>query len=377
MAIHPAGPPTAYTSRPEVRLGKGRIADLPARGVAPALLWERSAGDAVRCHACAHRCLIRLDRRGICGVRANVGGRLLSLVHGEAVAAHAEPIEKKPLFHAWPGTLSFSIATRGCNFHCRFCQNWEIAQAEREGIVPLTMTMPPERVVEAALQAGARSIAYTYVEPTVFLEYAYDTARLARAAGLGNVLVTNGYQTPETIELLAPVVDAANVDLKGFSDAVYRRVVGARLAPVLETLVGMRRAGIWVEVTTLLVPGLTDDDRQLESIADWIGTELGPETPWHVSRYHPAHRMLDVPPTLLETVRRAVDIGRRRGLAHVYAGNLAEAGLEDTRCAACGRSLVRRSGFRTTAVDLDDGRCPTCGHVLAGVGLRATEGGER
>jgi pyruvate formate lyase activating enzyme len=376
MAMHPAGPATAYTSRPEVRLGRGRVGDLPARGVAPALLWEPSVDGAVRCRACAHRCLIRLDRRGICGVRANVDGRLLTLVHGEAVAAHAEPIEKKPLFHAWPGTASFSIATRGCNFHCRFCQNWEIAQAEREQIVPLTTTMPPEQVVSAALAAGARSVAYTYVEPTVFLEYAYDTARLARAAGLGNVLVTNGYQTPETIELLAPVVDAANVDLKGFSDAVYRRFVGARLAPVLETLVGMRRAGIWVEVTTLLIPGLTDDDRQLGSIAEWIGTELGPETPWHVSRFHPAHRMLDVPPTPLETVHRAVDIGRRHGLAHVYAGNLAETGLEDTRCAACGRALIRRLGFRTAAVDLLDGCCPACGHPLAGIGLGGAQRGE-
>jgi pyruvate formate lyase activating enzyme len=369
MAIRPAGPPAAYTSRPEVRLGRGRVGDLPARGLAPAYLGESLADGTVRCHACAHRCLIRLDRRGICGVRANAGGRLMTLVYGEAVAVHTEPIEKKPLFHAWPGTASYSIATRGCNFHCRFCQNWEIAQAEREGLVPLATTLPPDAVVEGALVSGARSVSYTYVEPTVFLEYAHDTARLARAAGLGNVLVTNGYQTPEAIELMAPVIDAANVDLKGFSDVVYRRIVGARLAPVLETLVGMRRAGIWVEVTTLLIPGLTDDEPQLTAIAEWIGAELGPETPWHVSRFHPAHRMMDVPPTPLASVLRAVDIGRRSGLAHVYAGNLAEAGLEDTRCAGCGRSLILRAGFRTSRIDLVDGRCPSCGRALAGIGL--------
>ncbi len=374
MAIHPGGPPTAYTSRPEVRLGRGRVHDLPARGVAPARLGEVLADGAVRCHACAHRCLIRLDRRGICGVRANAGGRLMTLVYGEAVAVHTEPIEKKPLFHAWPGTASYSIATRGCNFHCRFCQNWEIAQAEREELVPLATTLPPDAVVEGALASGARSISYTYVEPTVFLEYAYDTARLARAAGLGNVLVTNGYQTAEAIELLAPVCDAANVDLKGFSDAVYRRIVGARLAPVLETLVGMRRAGIWVEVTTLLIPGLTDDEPQLTAIAEWIGTELGPETPWHVSRFHPAHRMAAVPPTPRASVLRAVDIGRRSGLAHVYAGNLAESGLEDTRCAGCGRPLIRRTGFRTSRIDLLDGGCPSCGRKLAGIGLAAAGG---
>jgi pyruvate formate lyase activating enzyme len=215
-------------------------------------------------------------------------------VYGEAVAATLEPIEKKPLYHAWPGTRAYSISTIGCDFHCHFCQNWAIAQSSRELTHPPTVYLPPDAVVARARAGGARAVAYTYVEPTVFIEYVLDTARLARAAGLGNVLVTNGYQTPEALELLAPYVDAVNVDLQGFSDRFYRRVCGARLEPVLESLVLMRRLGWWIEVTTLIVPGANDDPSELSGLAEWIAAELGPETPWHVSRFFPAYRMSDV-----------------------------------------------------------------------------------
>ncbi|HEY6057635.1 MAG TPA: AmmeMemoRadiSam system radical SAM enzyme, partial [Candidatus Limnocylindrales bacterium] len=292
--------PSAFTSFPLEPLdpiGAPIVRAVPgARGVAPAVLVEAFADGDVRCHACAHRCLVRPGRRAICGVRENRDGRLVTLVYGEVAAAIAEPIEKKPLYHAWPGTVAYSIGTQGCNFHCRFCQNWEIAQAPREGLLPRARRLPPEDAVADALAAGARAIAYTYTEPTVFLEYVLDTARLARAAGLGNVLVTNGFETPESLELLAPVIDAANVDLKAFDDAVYRRVCGGRLAPVLDALKVMRRLGIWVEVTTLLIPG-SDDPGRLAELARWIAAELGPETPWHVSRFWPAFRWLDRPPT--------------------------------------------------------------------------------
>lgn len=339
-----------------------------ASGTWPALLAEPAANAAVRCLACAHRCLVRPGRRGICGVRENRDGRLVSLVYGRAVAVAVEPIEKKPLFHAFPGSLTFSIATRGCNFHCRHCQNWEISQADRLGLDIPSSSLPPARVVEEARRAGARSVAYTYVEPTVFLEYMVDTARLAHRAGLANLMITNGYHTPEVIGLLSPLVDAANIDLKAFADRFYRRVCGATLGPVLDSLVEWRRRGVWVEVTTLLIPGLNDGEDELRRLTAWLVRELGPETPWHVSRFFPAFRMTDMPVTPLDTIARAVEIGSAAGLQHVYPGNL-DGDRVDTTCAGCGQLLLSRVGYRVSLNRLVAGRCPDCGRSLAGVGL--------
>lgn len=347
------------------------------RGVAPAILWAPAddphgpAGtQSVRCVLCAHRCLVREGRRGICGVRENRGGRLWSLVYGELVAAHLDPIEKKPLYHVLPGTTAYSIATVGCPLRCGFCQNWEIAQAPHEGMAPPTFPMTPEEVVDEALRSGASAIAYTYVEPTIFVEYLLDVARIARGAGLLNVLVTNGYLTPESVAEIAPWIDAANVDLKGFDDAVYRRICGARLAPILETLTGLRAAGVWLEVTTLLIPGYTDDVGRLAELTRWIERELGPETPWHVSRFFPAYRFDHVPATSVESIRTAARIGRDAGLAHVYPGNLGFAAEPDdglTRCTGCGERLIARSGYRVVGDHLSDGRCPRCARPLAGL----------
>jgi pyruvate formate lyase activating enzyme len=335
----------------------------------PAILAVAEADRAVRCVACAHRCLVRPGRAGICHVRENRDGTLVTLVFGQAVAANADPIEKKPLFHFYPGSVAFSIATRGCNFHCLHCQNWAISQVERTGLAAPSFPLPPKRVVSAALAAGSRSIAYTYTEPTIFVEYVLETARLATEAGLANVLVTNGYQTPEALDLLGPVIAAANVDLKSFDDRFYRRICGARLAPILESLAGMRERGIWVEVTTLLIPGLNDDPVRLKALARWIVAELGPETPWHVSRFFPTYRLTDLDPTPASTIERAVEIGRGAGLRHVYSGNMHD-GDENTRCAGCDETLIRRRGFsaRPTAA-LVDGGCAACGRALAGIGL--------
>jgi pyruvate formate lyase activating enzyme len=388
--------PHACTSAPRIAVaGRGtpdpdplpaparRSFDHPAAarapGVAPALLGEPvadpyagfspgPAGATVRCNACAHRCTIRVGRRGICGVRENRNGQLVTLVYGEIVAAGVEPIEKKPLFHVLPGTDAFSIATAGCNFRCLFCQNWEIAQAARESLRPFAETVEPGEIVRRAVASGSRSIAYTYVEPTVFLEYALDTARLAHAAGLANVFVTNGYQTPEALEIMAGVIDAANVDLKGFDERFYRRVAGARLAHVLEALAGMRRLGIWIEVTTLVIPGLNDDVRALSRAAAWIARELGPETPWHLSRFYPAYRLTDVPPTPLPALLAAAAAGREAGLRHVYVGNVDECG-GDTSCTTCGRVVIARTGHRVDGSGLRDGRCVACGTPLAGFRL--------
>ncbi len=326
---------------------------------------------SVRCGVCAHRCLVRPGRRGICGVRENVDGHLLCVAYGAVAALGVDPIEKKPLFHVDPGSLAYSIATVGCPFHCVFCQNWEIAQAPRLGLDIPQRAMPPASVVVEARRAGATSVAYTYVEPTVFLEYALDTARLARNAGLRNLFITDGYATPEAIDLLAPVLDAANVDLKSFDDGFYRRLCGARLAHVLEAIVAMRRAGIWLELTTLVIPGHNDSYAELRALSTWIVDNLGPSTPWHVSRFFPAHRMLDVRPTPLPTLRRAAEIGRAAGLHHVYVGNAPELGLEDTRCAGCGRVVIERTGYVARSRLTAEGACPDCGRRLEGIGLGA------
>jgi pyruvate formate lyase activating enzyme len=335
----------------------------------PAVLGQPAEGESVRCVACSHRCLIRPGRTGICGVRANENGALVSLVYGRAVSANADPIEKKPLFHVHPGSIAFSIATEGCNLHCLHCQNWSISQAPRDGRSVSGFPLDPVDVVSSARAGGARSIAYTYTEPTVFLEYVLDTARLAREAGLANVMVSNGYETREAIDLLAPVVYAANIDLKSFDDRFYRRVCGCKLAPVLDALVAMRERGIWLEVTTLLIPGLNDDEEALGRLAGWIVRELGAETPWHVSRFFPTYRLTDLPPTPVASVVRAVAIGRASGLSHVYSGNVA--GLDDdTTCAGCGETLIYRSGYRASATNwMSNGRCARCGHQLAGIGL--------
>lgn len=335
----------------------------------PTILADRLPDGAVRCQVCAHRCLVRPGRQGICHVRENRDGTLFSLAYGRVVAANLDPIEKKPLFHVDPGSRSWSIATPGCPFHCVFCQNWQIAQGPRLGLdLPLEV-MSPQDVLDDALACDADSIAYTYVEPIVFLEYILDVARLAREAGLRNLLITDGYATPEAIRLLAAVIDAANVDLKSFDDAFYRKLCGARLRPVLDGIVAMRRAGIFLELTTLVIPGYNDDEAGLRDLTRWIVEHVGPETPWHVSRFFPAYRMPDAPPTPLETLRRAAEIGRDAGLAHVYVGNAPELEAEDTRCAACGRTVIQRHGYRVRSLLADDGTCRDCGAALTGLGM--------
>lgn len=330
-----------------------------------AMLWEPAGDGRAACRLCAHRCVVAPGGRGVCAVRENRDGRLETLVYGEAVAAHVDPIEKKPLYHFLPGSKALSIAAAGCNFRCGFCQNWQISQApRRESGAVAGEPFPPDVVVRAALDAGCRSVSYTYTEPTVFFEYAYDTARLARSAGLLNNFVTNGYMTAEALETVAPVLDAANVDLKAFKDETYRKVCGARLGPVLETVRLMRKLGVWVEVTTLVVPGLNDGTDELTAIAAFIAS-VDPAIPWHISRYHPDFEYDQAPPTPAATLRAAAAIGRREGLAHIYVGNVPGEG-EDTLCALCGAVLIRRRGFAVVANTLVGSLCPSCGTVLAG-----------
>ncbi|PLX81826.1 MAG: AmmeMemoRadiSam system radical SAM enzyme [Desulfuromonas sp.] len=333
------------------------------------MFWEPVEGDVVRCSLCRFRCLIADGHRGVCGVRENRKGVLYTLVYGRSIAENADPIEKKPLFHYYPGSRSFSVATVGCNFRCLHCQNYEISQWPRERKDIPGRELPPEQIVREAKAAGCRTIAYTYTEPTVFYEYAYDTAVLARQEGIDNVFVTNGYTSPEALERIAPHLGAANVDLKGFSDRFYREVAGATLEGVLDTLRVYRRLGIWLEVTTLVIPGHNDDEEQLAGIADFIAGELGPEVPWHVTAFYPTYKMLDSPRTPVATLRRARQIGLDAGLKYVYEGNVPGEGGENTFCPACKELVIERSGYRLGAVRIEEGQCASCGETLDGVGL--------
>ncbi len=321
----------------------------------------------MHCALCAHRCIIEPGQRGICAVRLNRDGTLYSLVYGKVISSHVDPIEKKPLFHFLPGSKSFSIATVGCNFRCEHCQNYEISQFPRERP---ELTIPgedltPEEVVEAAAKSGSTSISYTYTEPTIFLEFALDCAKLARERGIKNVFVSNGFMTPESVELIAPYLDGDNIDLKG-DNAFYKEVCAARVEPVKKTIKLMKERGVWVECTTLIIPGHNDSDQVLKDIAEFL-VSVDPEIPWHVTQFYPTYKMLEEPPTPIETLRHARRIGLDAGLKYVYEGNVPGAGNENTYCPACGEPLIERFGYRIDSIKLKDGACSKCGASLAGV----------
>jgi len=333
-----------------------------------AMFFRRLKGRRVRCDLCAHRCVIEEGQLGICGVRINEGGTLHSLVYGKAVATHVDPIEKKPLFHYHPGSSSFSLATVGCTFRCTHCQNADISilPAERGSI--RGQHIRPQEVVAAAQEDGCRSIAYTYTEPTVFFEYAQDIASLASQRGIGNVFVTNGYLTKEALRATQPWLNAANVDLKSFSDDHYRKICGARLHPVLGSLRLMKKLGIWVEITTLVIPTLNDSEEELRHIAEFVHS-LGPETPWHISQFHPTYQLTHLPATPVESLRRGREIGHEVGLRYVYTGNVPGDEGESTFCYSCGQRVIHRYGYSILENRLQQARCDRCGAIIDGVGL--------
>ncbi|MEW5765363.1 MAG: AmmeMemoRadiSam system radical SAM enzyme [Acidobacteriota bacterium] len=337
-----------------------------SRPFGEAVLWRPEANGRVVCDLCAHRCRILPGRSGVCRVRANRNGRLVSLVRDRLIAGHVDPIEKKPLFHFLPGTLSYSIATAGCNFRCRFCQNFTLSQAVRDGGEVPGEPVAPARVVEAALRSGCATLAYTYTEPTIFFETAEEVGLLARQRGLKNVFVTNGFLTPEAVERARAFLDAANVDLKGFDDGRYRKVCGASLKGVLTGLESLVRAGVWVEVTTLVVPGMNDSDGELRAVARYVA-DLGRHVPWHISRYHPDYLMDSGGPTPLATLERAWELGREAGLDHVYLGNVPGHPSEHTTCPKCGTIVLERLGFHAVPRALAGGRCAACGERIHGV----------
>jgi pyruvate formate lyase activating enzyme len=333
-----------------------------------ALLYKKRGDSKVSCFLCSHHCLIADGKFGICNVRENRGGTLYTHAYGKLVARNIDPIEKKPLYHFFPGSTSFSIATPGCNFQCGFCQNWQISQIkEAKNLALRSEEVKPEEIVNQAKRSGSKSISYTYTEPTIFFEYALDVGQLAKGEGLYNVFVTNGYMTEETIRMARPWLDAANVDLKSFDDAYYRKLCKGSLGPVLKSIELMKKLGIWVEVTTLVLPGRNDSPEELRKIAEFLsGTD--PAIPWHISRFYPQYRMDTLESTPIKTLNRAYEIGKESGLRYVYLGNVMGKG-SDTECPQCGQVLIERVGFSVRKQKINEGKCPHCQNPIDGMGL--------
>ncbi len=332
-----------------------------------AMFYEKLEGNVVRCLLCPHHCKINESRRGICGVRENIDGVLYSLVYGKVVARGIEPIEKKPLFHFYPGSEAYSIATVGCNFRCKNCQNFEISQMPKEGKKLIVgEDASPQDIVTAAKQYGCRSIAYTYTEPTIFFEFAYDTARLAHKEGISNTFITNGHITEDAIRTLVPYLDAVNVDLKGLSDDLYLKNCGGHLKPVLDAIRLYKSLGVWVEVTTLVIPTLNDSEKDFRGIAEFIKS-VGVDIPWHISQFYPSYKLTHLPPTPVTSLREARGIGLEVGLRYVYEGNVPGEGEENTYCYRCGELLIRRYGFQIQENRIRDSRCPSCGTRIDGL----------
>jgi pyruvate formate lyase activating enzyme len=332
-----------------------------------ALLYDKLKNGNVHCALCSHRCIIKPGERGKCGVRENREGTLYSLVYGRLISENIDPIEKKPLFHFLPGSRSLSIATVGCNLTCAHCQNYDISQyphahpgAEMPGSV-----RTPEEVVEAAVSTGCESISYTYTEPTIFMEFALEAAKLAHERGVKNVFVSNGFMTPEAVKLIAPYLDADNVDLKG-DDEFYKTICGARAAPVRRTIQMLKDREVWVEVTTLVIPGHNDAEDMLRDIAEFVAS-VDPSIPWHVTAFYPTYKLLDSPRTPAATLRRAREIGFEAGLRYVYEGNVPGEGGENTYCPACKELLIERYGFSISKNNIGPGQCPKCGELQQGV----------
>lgn len=330
-----------------------------------AYLYKKLVGLKVRCDLCNHRCVIENGNKGICGVRKNTDGALYSMVYDKVISENVDPIEKKPLFHFLPGSLSLSIAAPGCNFKCFFCQNWQISQAPCDSDSIEGRKIPPEKLVRDAVRNNCLSISYTYTEPTIYFELAYDTAKIAKENKIRNVFVTNGFMSSECLEMIGPYLDAANIDLKSFSESFYKDCAGGRLGPVLENIKRMHNMGIWIEVTTLLIPGLNDSEKEISEIAGFL-SNLSNAIPWHISAYYPQYKSR-IDATKYQSILNAVEIGKKAGLKYVYGGNIAGGSIENTFCSICGNENIKRAGFSIAENKLINGSCANCGNKIEGV----------
>ena len=319
----------------------------------------------IQCELCPHRCRVAKGKRGLCRVRENRDGKYYSLVYGNPCAIHLDPIEKKPFSHVLPGTTSFSLATAGCNFQCKFCQNWEISQAFPEDVY--SYDVPPELIVSRAKEIGARSVAYTYVEPMIFYEYMSDISLLAKKAGLLNVTHSNGFINPAPLKNLCKVLDAVNIDLKGFTENFYRELCGGELSPVLETLKTLKKEKVHLEITTLIIPTKNDEMSVIKEMCVWIKKELGEDTPIHFSRFYPLYKLKTLPPTPVSTLEMAREVALSAGLEYVYVGNIPGHAGENTFCPKCKKMVIQRTGYMVGEIHLKDGKCRYCGKPISGI----------
>lgn len=333
-----------------------------------AMFFEKLGNSKVKCYLCRHHCIIDDGKKGICRVRKNHDGILYSLVYRKLISENIDPVEKKPLFHFYPGSSAFSVATVGCNFRCLNCQNYEISQLPKDHDQIAGKDVAPEQIVKDALDYHCNSIAYTYTEPTIFFEYAYEIAKIAAGKAIKNIFVTNGYITREALTTIKPYLHAANIDLKSFSDETYKRLCGARLEQVLDCIRSYKEMGIWIEITTLIIPEINDSESELRQIAAFI-KGIGPEIPWHVSRFYPKYRLIEKPPTPVDTLRRAREIGLEVGLRYVYEGNVPGEGGENTYCYNCKKILIKRYGYQIIENNIINLRCPACNTTIDGIGM--------
>jgi pyruvate formate lyase activating enzyme len=333
-----------------------------------AMFFEKLENKKVKCNLCRHHCVIANGKKGICRVRENQGGTLYSLVYRKLISDNIDPIEKKPLYHFYPGTTSFSFATVGCNFRCLNCQNYEISQLPKDHEQIIGRDIAPEKIVENALSYNCKSISYTYTEPTIFFEYAYEVAKIASSKSIKNVFVTNGYITRGALKEIKPYLHAANIDLKSFSNETYKKICGAKLEEVLDCIRSYKEMGIWIEITTLIIPEVNDSISELKQIANFI-CSVGPEIPWHVSRFYPRYRLIEKPPTPIEILSTARQIGIEAGLRYVYEGNVPGEGGENTYCHKCKKLLIKRYGYQILINNIVNQKCPACDTPIDGVGL--------
>jgi len=336
-----------------------------SRFIVEAKFYDKLAYKKIKCRLCPRECIIDQRERGYCGVRENRGGTYYTLVHSRACTAHVDPVEKKPLFHFHPGTMAFSVATAGCNVNCKMCQNWEISQVRPEQV--RSIYLPPRDLAAQAQRYRCTSIAYTYSEPVIFYEYMSDAADAGHAQGVKSVVVTGGYIQEDPLKKLCGRVDAVKVDLKAYSEKFYKEVVNGELKHVLNTLVTLRKQGMWTEVVYLIIPTLNDTDQEFKGLARWLKTELGPDVPLHFSRFYPQYLLKNLPPTPLETLDRAKSISDSEGLHYVYVGNVPGHPAESTYCPKCRRVVVEREGYIVKAVQLQKGRCKYCREPIPGV----------
>lgn len=330
-----------------------------------ALFYQKEPEMRVKCTLCPRYCELNPDQRGFCYVRQNIDGKLYSLAYGKPYAVNVDPIEKKPLFHFLPGSRILSIGTAGCNMACKFCQNWDLSKARLDQ--DRAIDLPPTRVVQMARHYETQSIAYTYNEPTIFAEYAMETAKLGREYHLRNVMVTNGYITPEAIDAVYQNMDAANVDLKGFSEQFYQQLALSHLQPVLDTLVALNKMGVWIEITNLIIPGYNDSITKITQLCEWVLKELGAFVPVHFTAFHPSYKMLDVPPTTPTTLLNARNRALEIGIKYVYVGNVSNREASSTYCHQCKTLLIRRDWYTTENIALSGDRCSNCGSKIPGV----------